>query len=87
MPRLKKDKKTFTYIGQELIISHMKNTSSKKLYRSEKNRILFGVCGGLGEYFEIDPVIMRVIFVMLALFSGVGFIAYLILMIVVPLGK
>lgn len=65
----------------------MKKTVSKKLYRSGKNRILFGVCGGLAEYFEIDPVIVRVIFVMLALFSGIGFIAYLILMIVVPLEK
>ncbi len=40
---------------------------TKKLYRSVKNKVLCGVCGGIGEYFHIDPVIIRLIWVLLAL--------------------
>jgi len=54
----------------------------KKLYRSNKNRILFGVCGGLGKYFNIDPTIVRVIFVITI--GGLGFFAYIIMALVVP---
>ena len=56
----------------------------KKFYRSNKNRILFGVCGGLGEYFNIDPVIIRIIFVALTLGGGWGIIIYVILGIIAP---
>jgi phage shock protein C len=59
-------------------------SNTKKLYRSKENRIIFGVCGGLGEYFEVDPLIVRVLFVILSLINGVGIIAYLILAVVVP---
>jgi len=55
----------------------------KKLYRSATDRKIAGVCGGLGEYFKIDPVIPRITFVIL-LFAGVGFLAYLIMWICVP---
>lgn len=55
----------------------------KQLYRSCTNRILGGVCGGLGEYFDIDPVVIRLIFVLLA-FAGVGIVTYLIAWIIVP---
>jgi phage shock protein PspC (stress-responsive transcriptional regulator) len=54
-----------------------------RLHRSRKDRMLFGVCGGLAEYFEIDPVLVRVIFVLLVL-SGAGLLAYIILAIVMP---
>jgi len=58
---------------------------AKKLYRSRKNKVLGGVCGGLGEYFSIDPTIIRVVFVILLLPGGFpGLIPYLILWIVVP---
>ncbi len=57
----------------------------KRLYRSRSNRIIYGVCGGLGEYFGIDPVIVRVIFGLLVLANGIGILAYIILAIVVPL--
>jgi phage shock protein PspC (stress-responsive transcriptional regulator) len=53
----------------------------KRLYRSSKNKVLFGVCGGLGDYFGIDPVIVRLI----CIFSGIGLIAYFIAAILIPL--
>ncbi len=56
---------------------------SKKLYRSRKEKILGGVCGGLAEYLEIDVSIIRVVYLLL-LFSGIGFIIYIIMWIVVP---
>jgi phage shock protein PspC (stress-responsive transcriptional regulator) len=56
----------------------------KRLYRSRKYRVLGGVAGGLAEYFNIDPVLMRVIFVVLALTKGFGILLYIILWIVIP---
>lgn len=57
----------------------------KRLYRSGKNRIIAGVCGGIGEYFGIDPVIVRLIWVILTLFSfGFGVPAYIIAWIIIP---
>jgi phage shock protein C len=58
----------------------------KRLYRSTKDRMIAGVCGGLAEYFDVDPVIMRVLFVVITLGAGVGIIGYIILWIVVPEG-
>ncbi len=58
---------------------------AKKLYRNRTDRKLWGVCGGLAKYFDIDPTITRVIAVASILVSGVGIIAYLIMAIVVPL--
>ena len=56
-----------------------------RLYRSTTNKVLAGVCGGLGEYFNVDPTLIRVGFVLLALPGGLpGIIPYLILWIVVP---
>lgn len=58
----------------------------KRLYRSRDSKILGGVCGGLGEYFNIDPVIFRVIFVLLMLPGGLpGIIPYAVLWLIVPL--
>jgi phage shock protein C len=57
---------------------------SKRLYRSSTNKILAGVCGGIAENYNIDPTMVRVIAVLLALLSGIGILAYLILWIVVP---
>lgn len=56
----------------------------KNIYRSEANRIIGGVCGGIGEYFDIDPVIVRIIFVLLAIFGGSGIPLYIILWLVIP---
>jgi len=57
--------------------------SGTNLYRSTTNRMIGGVCGGLAEYFGIDPTIVRIIAVLL-FFWGAGFLAYLIAWIVIP---
>ena len=55
------------------------------MYLSEVDKKLGGVCGGLGEYFEKDPTIIRVIFVLIILFSfGFGVLAYLLMWLVIP---
>lgn len=56
----------------------------RKLYRSRTNRIIAGVCGGLGQYFDIDPILVRGVFILLALIDGLGILLYLILLIIVP---
>lgn len=56
----------------------------KKLYRSMKNKMLGGVAAGLGEYFAIDPTIVRLGFVALALLGGPGIVIYVIMWLVVP---
>lgn len=56
----------------------------KKFYRSRKNRLIAGVCGGLAEYFEIDSIIVRLIALILVLSVGAGIIGYIIAWIVVP---
>lgn len=61
-----------------------KKNSFKQLFRSESNRVLAGVAGGLGEYFAIDPVLIRIIFVLLTVFGGGGVIIYIILWILIP---
>lgn len=57
----------------------------KKLYRSRKDRMIAGICGGLAEYFGIDPTWMRLIFILLFFLGGSALIIYLILWIIVPL--
>jgi len=64
-----------------------KNEIYKKLYRSETNRVLAGVAGGLGEYFGIDPLLLRILFILLAVFGGGGVIIYLILWLLIPSEK
>lgn len=56
----------------------------KKLYRSRKDRILFGVCGGLGSYFKIDSNIFRILFIVLFFASGIGLLLYVALVIFIP---
>ena len=57
--------------------------SNKKLYRSRTNRMLCGVCGGMGEYFGIDPTLVRLVWAILGCtFTGV--IAYMIAAIIIP---
>ncbi len=62
-----------------------KKTSCKKLYRSRTDRIIAGVCGGLGEYFSTNSNVVRLIFILLAFFQGLGVILYIVLLILVPL--
>lgn len=56
----------------------------RRLYKSRKNRILFGVCGGLGDYLNIDPVIIRLIFVLSFLIGGWGFLVYILAALIIP---
>lgn len=56
----------------------------RRLYRDPDNRVLGGVCGGMGAYMNIDPVIFRVIFVIIFFGYGVGLLIYLVLWIVIP---
>ncbi len=56
----------------------------KKFYRSRTDRVLFGVCGGLGKYFSIDPVLFRLVFVALLIADGAGILLYLIMVLVTP---
>lgn len=54
------------------------------MYRSRDDRIFRGVCGGLGEYLDIDPTAVRLIYILVALWFGSGIIAYIIFLILVP---
>jgi len=56
----------------------------KKFYRSRTDRILFGVCGGLGKYFGVDPILFRLLFVLLFLMEGAGVLLYIIMVVITP---
>ncbi len=56
----------------------------KKLYRSRHDRWIFGVCGGLGRYFDTDPIIFRIIFIFLLFAYLAGFLLYILLALLVP---
>ncbi|MBQ2819046.1 MAG: PspC domain-containing protein [Clostridia bacterium] len=56
----------------------------KKLYRSKTNKKIAGVCGGVGEYLGVDPTIIRLIWVIIALCAGCGLLAYIIALIIMP---
>lgn len=58
----------------------------KKLYRSETDKFWAGIIGGIGEYFNMDPAILRVLWIVLVIFTGIipGIIAYIIALAVVP---
>ncbi|MBN1694856.1 PspC domain-containing protein [candidate division WOR-3 bacterium] len=56
----------------------------RKLYRSKDYRAIAGVCGGLSEYFNIDPIIFRMIFIALLVNGGAGIIIYFLMWIFVP---
>ncbi|MBA2729025.1 MAG: PspC domain-containing protein [Parachlamydiaceae bacterium] len=57
----------------------------KKLFRSRRNYMVAGICGGLGEYFNIDPTIVRLIAAFSILLAGTGLLVYLIAWLVIPL--
>ncbi len=59
--------------------------TTKRLYRSKDKRIIFGICGGIGDYFDLDPVLIRLVWLLLSFFTGgAGFLVYLILIFVIP---
>ena len=56
----------------------------KRLYKSREDRMIFGVCGGLGEYFNLDPTIIRIALIAFILLGGSGLLLYLIGAIAIP---
>jgi len=60
------------------------NTQNQKLYRSTANKVFAGVCGGLAEYFDVDPVVIRILFVLMVLFGGTGIVLYIAAIFIVP---
>ncbi len=57
---------------------------NKRLYRSTREKMIGGVCGGMAEYFEIDPVLIRILFVVATFVGGSGILAYIICWIIIP---
>ena len=68
-----------------LRIPAQEDNMEKKLYRSRDTRMIWGICGGLGQYFGVDPTLVRVITVATLIFGGWSLVAYIILRFVVPL--
>lgn len=60
------------------------STPIKKLYRSKTDKVIAGVCVGIGHYFDIDPVLVRLAFIVLTLAGGSSILLYIILMLVIP---
>jgi phage shock protein C len=56
----------------------------KRLYKSKKEKMIDGVCGGLAEYIDIDPTIIRLLWVLLVFCAGTGVLAYIVAMIIIP---
>jgi phage shock protein PspC (stress-responsive transcriptional regulator) len=88
--------KTITILGTPEDISENDGPSARekfsspgyhRMYRDPDHRVIGGVCSGMGAYWDIDPVIIRVIFIALALGGGLGVLVYLILYIVIPEAK
>jgi len=71
-------------IKAKLLLEKGRIMEKKKLYRSKKDRMIGGVCGGIAEYFDIDPVLVRIIAVLTIFANGIGIIAYIIAWIIIP---
>lgn len=56
----------------------------KRLYRSNSNKVLLGICGGIGEYLDVDPVVIRLLWVIFCCMGGSGVLAYIVAAIIVP---
>ncbi len=57
----------------------------RKLYLSDANKKIGGVCGGIGEYFDLDPTLVRIIFILVTLLSfGLGIVAYILIWMIIP---
>lgn len=56
----------------------------KRLYKSDNEKMISGVCGGIAEYFDIDPTLVRLVWAILCMLGGSGFLAYIIAAIIIP---
>ena len=61
-------------------------STSPRLYRSENDKVIAGVCGGLAQYFKIDPALVRLVFAAFALIGGASILLYVVLWVAVPVG-
>ena len=66
---------------------HKGKMNNKKLYRSMADKKLCGVCGGIGEYFEVDSTLIRLLWVIFTFCGGAGLLAYIVCAIIVPQQK
>lgn len=62
----------------------MGERNSRRLYRSREQRMICGVCGGVAEYFDIDPTLIRLLLVFLVACAGTGIFAYVVAAIIIP---
>jgi phage shock protein PspC (stress-responsive transcriptional regulator) len=69
----------------KIMVSFAKEPDMERLYRSRTDRKIGGVCGGLATYFNIDPVIIRLLFMLFVFLGGSGVIVYVIAWFVIPL--
>ena len=60
-------------------------SETKRLYRSRSDKKIAGICGGMGKYFGVDPVLFRIVWLLLLLGMGAGLVVYLILWLVIPM--
>ena len=58
--------------------------NKRRLYRSKSNRMIAGVCGGVGDYFGVDPTIVRLVWALLALAYGFGVLGYIVAALIIP---
>lgn len=67
-------------------MENIETKEQKRLYRSRTNRIFAGICGGLGEYLEMDPVVLRLVWVLVTVFTGIfpGLLVYFVAIFIVP---
>lgn len=63
---------------------NFENAEVKKLYRKSTDKVLGGVCAGFGDYWNVDPVILRVLFIVLFFGAGIGLLFYILLWIILP---
>lgn len=62
----------------------MNDQTLRRLYKSRRNKVIDGICGGVAEYFEMDPTIVRLLWVLVTFMGGSGFILYIVAMIIIP---
>ena len=74
----------FAAYNFRLAENRRKRKMSKKLYKSNDNKMIDGVCGGIAEYFDIDPTMVRLGWVLFCALGGSGFLAYIIAAIIIP---
>ena len=70
-------------LGKESPIGGKMKNQVKRLYRSKENRVIAGVCGGIAEYFDKDPTLIRFLWI-LFVFMGAGILAYIVAWIMIP---